>query len=50
MTRIFGWMFVAAMAALPIVAPDPYMLAVLTLAGIFIIGAISLNLLLGYTG
>jgi branched-chain amino acid transport system permease protein len=38
------------MAALPIVAPDPYMLAVLTLAGIFIIGAISLNLLLGYTG
>jgi branched-chain amino acid transport system permease protein len=45
-----GWAFVAAMAALPVVAPDPYMLAVLTLAGIFIIGAISLNLLLGYTG
>ena len=50
MTRVAGLAFVAAMAALPIVAPDPYMLAVLTLAGIFIIGAISLNLLLGYTG
>lgn len=42
--------FVAAMAALPVLAPDPYLLAVLTLAGIFVIGAISLNLLLGYTG
>ncbi|MFZ4409261.1 MAG: branched-chain amino acid ABC transporter permease [Paracraurococcus sp.] len=50
MRRYVGWVFVAAMAALPVVAPDPYMLAVLTLAGIFIIGAISLNLLLGYTG
>ena len=50
MRHAAGWIFVAAMAVLPVVAPDPYMLAVLTLAGIFIIGAISLNLLLGYTG
>ncbi len=39
-----------AMALLPLVFPDPYVLAVLTSAGIFIVGAISLNLLLGYTG
>ena len=42
--------FVAALAAAPLVLPSPYLLAVLTLAGIFVIGAISLNLLLGYTG
>jgi len=42
--------FVAALAAVPLVLPSPYLLAVLTLAGIFVIGAISLNLLLGYTG
>jgi branched-chain amino acid transport system permease protein len=50
MNAILGWAFAAAMAALPLVMPDPYVLAVLTSAGIFIIGAISLNLLLGYTG
>ncbi|WP_043837575.1 branched-chain amino acid ABC transporter permease [Muricoccus aerilatus] len=50
MSALLGWGFVAAMAALPLVMPDPYLLAVLTSAGIFIIGAISLNLLLGYTG
>ncbi|MBP0496135.1 branched-chain amino acid ABC transporter permease [Roseomonas sp. SG15] len=38
------------MASVPFLFPDPYLLAVLTSAGIFIIGAISLNLLLGYTG
>ena len=27
MTRVAGWTFVLAMAALPVVAPDPYMLA-----------------------
>jgi len=50
MSALFGWGFVAVMAALPLAFPDPYALAVLTSAGIFIIGAISLNLLLGYTG
>ena len=50
MSALLGWGFVAAMAALPLVLPDPYLLAVLTSTGIFIIGAISLNLLLGYTG
>lgn len=50
MSALPGWCFVAAMAALPLVFPDPYLLSVLTSAGIFIIGAISLNLLLGYTG
>ena len=50
MSTLAGWAFVAAMAALPVAFPDPYVLAVLTSAGIFIIGAISLNLLLGYTG
>jgi branched-chain amino acid transport system permease protein len=44
------WVFVAALAMVPLAFPDPYLLAVLTSAGIFIIGAISLNLLLGYTG
>jgi ABC-type branched-subunit amino acid transport system permease subunit len=41
---------VAAMAALPLAVPDPYLLSILTSTGIFVIGAISLNLLLGYTG
>ena len=45
-----SWGFVALLALVPVVFPDPYLLAVLTSAGIFIIGAISLNLLLGYTG
>ena len=44
------WAFVAALAAVPLLVPNPYVLAVLTLAGIFVTGAISLNLLLGYTG
>lgn len=50
MSGVLSWAFVAAFALLPVVMPDPYLLAVLTSAGIFIIGAISLNLLLGYTG
>ena len=41
---------VTAMALLPLLWPDPYLLSVLASAGIFIIAAISLNLLLGYTG
>jgi branched-chain amino acid transport system permease protein len=38
------------LAALPFWWPDPYVLSVVASAGIFIIAAISLNLLLGYTG
>jgi branched-chain amino acid transport system permease protein len=49
-STLLSWGFVAALALVPVVFPDPYLLAVLTSAGIFIIGAISLNLLLGYTG
>lgn len=50
MSALTSWAFVAALSILPLIFPDPYVLAVLTSAGIFIIGAISLNLLLGYTG
>jgi branched-chain amino acid transport system permease protein len=38
------------MATLPVWMPDPYLLATLTSKGLFIIAAIGLNLLLGYTG
>jgi branched-chain amino acid transport system permease protein len=48
--RLFGVLFLAVMATLPLWMPDPYLLATLTSKGIFIIAAISLNLLLGYTG
>ncbi len=41
---------VLALAVLPLAWPDPYVLSVIGSAGIFIIAAISLNLLLGYTG
>lgn len=41
---------VAALAVLPLLWPDPYMLSVVASCGIFIIAAISLNLLLGFTG
>ncbi|GGB96718.1 branched-chain amino acid ABC transporter permease [Oxalicibacterium flavum] len=41
---------VLGLAILPLVWPDPYMLSVVASAGIFIIAAISLNLLLGFTG
>lgn len=39
-----------ALALLPVVWPDPYILSVVASAGIFIVAAISLNLLLGFTG
>ncbi|MCK8787309.1 branched-chain amino acid ABC transporter permease [Roseomonas sp. NAR14] len=50
MRYFLPWAFLALLAAVPILLPDPYTLSVLASAGIFIIGAISLNLLLGYTG
>lgn len=49
-TPILGWLFVLAMAVGPLWYGDLYVLHVLTSTGIFIIGAMSLNLLLGYTG
>jgi len=42
--------FVAALGLFPFLWPDPYILSVIGSAGIMIIAAISLNLLLGYTG
>lgn len=48
-TLLFG-ASVLVLAGLPFWWPDPYVLSVVGSAGIFIIAAISLNLLLGYTG
>jgi branched-chain amino acid transport system permease protein len=39
-----------ALASVPLWMADQYILSMMTLSGIFIIAAISLNLLLGYTG
>lgn len=51
MTRtIFCLLAVLAFVTLPFWMGDPYILGLLILTGIFIIAAISLNLLLGYTG
>jgi len=41
---------VVLLALLPLAWPDPYLLSVLASCGIFVVAAISLNLLLGYTG
>jgi branched-chain amino acid transport system permease protein len=41
---------VAALASVPLWLRDPYLLNALITTGIFIIGAMSLNLLLGFTG
>jgi branched-chain amino acid transport system permease protein len=48
--RLGGLLFVVLAATLPLWMREPYYLAILTSTGIFIIAAISLNLLLGYTG
>jgi branched-chain amino acid transport system permease protein len=50
MQRIFGLLVVLVFATLPFWMNDPYLLGLLILTGIFIVAAISLNLLLGYTG
>jgi branched-chain amino acid transport system permease protein len=51
MTRLFlGFLVVLVFVTLPFWMSDPYILGLLILTGIFIIAAISLNLLLGYTG
>lgn len=50
MRRLIPWLFVAALASVPLWMTDYYYLHVLIATGIFIIAAMSLNLLLGYTG
>jgi branched-chain amino acid transport system permease protein len=47
---LFGLLVVLGFATLPFWLNDPYFIGLLILTGIFIISAISLNLLLGYTG
>jgi branched-chain amino acid transport system permease protein len=50
MKRIAALLCVAAFASVPLWLRDPYLLNALITTGIFIIGAMSLNLLLGFTG
>lgn len=50
MTRWLPAIFVAALASVPLWMTDNYVLHVFITTGIFIIAAMSLNLLLGYTG
>jgi branched-chain amino acid transport system permease protein len=48
--RFLPWLFVALLASVPLWLTDFYFLHILITTGIFIIAAMSLNLLLGYTG
>jgi len=50
MARWFGWLWVAFLVSVPLWIKDQYFLHVLIMTGIFTIAAMSLNLLLGYTG
>ena len=50
MNRYLPWLFVALLASVPLWLTDFYFLHILITTGIFIIAAMSLNLLLGYTG
>ena len=50
MTRAGGWLVVVAALTLPLWLQSPYHLHVAIMAGIFAVLAMSLNLLLGYTG
>jgi branched-chain amino acid transport system permease protein len=50
MKTIITILAVAALASVPLWLRDPYLLNALITTGIFIIGAMSLNLLLGFTG
>jgi branched-chain amino acid transport system permease protein len=49
-SRYLPWLFVALLASIPFWMTDFYFLHILITTGIFIIAAMSLNLLLGYTG
>ncbi len=48
--RAWPWLLVAFFASVPLWIGNQYFLYILTSSGIFIIAAISLNLLLGFTG
>lgn len=48
--RALPWLFVVFLASVPLWIGNQYLLYILTSTGIFIIAAISLNLLLGFTG
>jgi branched-chain amino acid transport system permease protein len=50
MTRIVPLFCFAVFASVPLWLQDPYLLNALIITGIFIIGAMSMNLLLGFTG
>ncbi len=50
MKRLLPWIALLALASVPLWLRDPYLLNVFITTGIFIIAAMSLNLLLGYTG
>lgn len=50
MKLLLSIVVVAALAAVPLWLSDPYLLNALITTGIFVIGAMSLNLLLGFTG
>lgn len=50
MSRALGLAWLALLVTLPAWMGDPYYLHVLIVTGIFVIAAMSLNLLLGYTG
>jgi len=49
-SRFLPWLFVAFLASVPLWMTDSYVLHVLITTGVFTIAAMSLNLLLGYTG
>lgn len=50
MKRLIPWLAILAFATVPLWLSDPYLLNACITTGIFIIAAMSLNLLLGYTG
>jgi branched-chain amino acid transport system permease protein len=49
-SRYLPWLFVALLASVPLWMTDFYLLHLMITTGIFIIAAMSLNLLLGFTG
>lgn len=50
MRRLLGWLWCVFLFSVPVWMTDQYFLHLLIITGIFIIAAMSLNLLLGYTG
>jgi branched-chain amino acid transport system permease protein len=50
MKSVLGILSVVAFASVPLWLRDPYLMNALITTGIFVIGAMSLNLLLGFTG